>query len=575
MKLSAFSRRTDADFLPVSRIQSELDRRQAVLLTTGSGKVLEASAGALELLQCNPDALIGHNLKDVTSSEQAQGKWPLDEGAPPRDAMQLEFQFADGQAQTVTANFETAGEQSEGILLVSLAQSDGRTSFQSLTKETLSSIADAQAMIEFDLDGTILDANDVFLQVMGYDADELIGKHHSLLVDRHFASGPRYREFWEQLTSGKAFSGEFDRRNRNGDVVWISATYHPVRNAAGEVVKVVKLARDITPNKVAIQQFEVCLTRFASGDLSVRAEENLESGLHVLQRAFNETLERVETMVRSIQDLSQTIAQETSKISEGAVDLANRAEDQAATIEETTAAMEQMSSSIRANAEAAKQVNSAAEAASDRANRGGEVVKTSNDAMSQIELSSGKISDIVGVIDAIAFQTNLLALNAAVEAARAGEAGKGFAVVASEVRTLAQRSSEAAKDINMLIGESIGYVSNGADLVRQTGSALSEIESSVKNVVSNIGKIASSCQEQSLGVEEIANAINNMDQLTQKNASLADQSASNAKELAQQTSKLKDLMAFFDGSESATIDVSPQDTSDDIEFGGSDQIAAA
>ncbi len=219
--------------------------------------------------------------------------------------------------------------------------------------------------------------------------------------------------------------------------------------------------------------------------------------------------------------------------------------------------MEQMTSAVQSNADNARQANQLSTGAREQAEKGGEVVSNAVGAMTAITDSSNKISDIISVIDEIAFQTNLLALNAAVEAARAGEQGRGFAVVAAEVRNLAQRSAEAAKEIKGLIKDSVGKVENGSELVNQTGETLGEIVNAVKKVSDIVAEIAAASQEQSSGIEQVNKAITQLDEVTQQNAALVEESAAASKSLDDQAQQMAELVGFFNIGE-ATNEMAPQ-----------------
>ena len=421
----------------------------------------------------------------------------------------------------------------------------------------LDAISKSQAVIEFELDGTIRTANENFVNAVGYSLQEIVGQHHRIFVDPVEASKAEYADFWRKLAAGEFQSAEYRRLGKGGKEIWIQASYNPIFDQNGKPFKVVKYATDITARKHAMQALDTALNSLAEGDLQARIDPSVNGEFTQLRDAFNATMQRLQEMVGGIKSASHNIAAATGTISRGSEDLASRAENQASSLEETAATMEEMTATIKANADSTAQASQAANDAQERAERGGEVVSNAIDAMQNIETSAAKISEINSVIDSIAFQTNLLALNAAVEAARAGDAGKGFAVVASEVRTLAQRSSEAAKDITALIQESTGYVSAGADLVRQTGSALSDIDSAVKSVVSNISEIASASREQSSSAEEISSVVSHLDQATQQNSALAAESASNAKALTSEADSLRNLVAFFrDGDTEAVADTS-------------------
>ena len=233
------------------------------------------------------------------------------------------------------------------------------------------------------------------------------------------------------------------------------------------------------------------------------------------------------------------------EISTSTTDLSQRTEEQAASLEQTSASMEEISTTVKKNAENAQAANKSAADTRAVADRGGEVVAKAVGAMAKIEESSRQISDIIGVIDEIARQTNLLALNAAVEAARAGDAGRGFAVVAAEVRSLAQRSSQAAKDIKDLITNSSGQVQEGVDLVNKAGQALHEIVASIKTVASIVSEIATASSEQSSGIEQVNKALNQMDQVTQQNSALVEENAATAKVLEQQAQAMDERVGFF------------------------------
>jgi methyl-accepting chemotaxis protein len=254
---------------------------------------------------------------------------------------------------------------------------------------------------------------------------------------------------------------------------------------------------------------------------------------------------RVGATIVNIKMSASEVTNASAEISTSTTDLSQRTEEQAASLEETSASMEEMTATVRKNAENAKQASELANSTREVADRGGEVVAKTVDAMAKIEESSRKISDIIIVIDEIARQTNLLALNAAVEAARAGDAGRGFAVVASEVRSLAQRSSQAAKDIKDLITSSTGQVKDGVELVNRAGQSLHEIVESIKKVTTVVTEIANASMEQSTGIEQINRALTQMDEMTQQNSALVEENAATAKTLEQQAKSMDERVAVF------------------------------
>jgi len=281
------------------------------------------------------------------------------------------------------------------------------------------------------------------------------------------------------------------------------------------------------------------------GDLTHRITAEFPEDYTKLKDDFNATADRLGEIVGDIRGAADQIGNAAGEISQGTDDLAGRTEQQAANIEETAAAMEEMTATVQKNAENAKQSSALVENTRTSAETGGSVVKEAVAAMSQIEGSSKEINDIVNVIDDIAFQTNLLALNAAVEAARAGDAGKGFAVVASEVRSLAQRSSDAAKEIKALIDKSNSQVTSGVRLVNQTGEALAGIIEGVQKVSTIVGEITHASSEQATGLVEVNSAIGQMDEMTQQNAAMVEENTAAARALASEASQLVQLISFF------------------------------
>ncbi|BEV16847.1 methyl-accepting chemotaxis protein [Herbaspirillum sp. DW155] len=283
----------------------------------------------------------------------------------------------------------------------------------------------------------------------------------------------------------------------------------------------------------------------ASGDLTVQiaATSRDETGALLSSlKTMNENLHRIVTEVRLGTD---TIATASGQIATGNLDLSSRTEQQAGALEETASAMEELTSTVRQNADNARQANALAASASQVATQGGSVVGEVVQTMGQINDASRKIVDIITVIDGIAFQTNILALNAAVEAARAGEQGRGFAVVASEVRTLAQRSAAAAKEIKSLIDTSVERVENGSRLVEQAGATMSEVVASVRRVTDVVAEITAASGEQSDGIEQINQAIVQMDEVTQQNAALVEQAAAAAQSLQEQSGRLQETVGIF------------------------------
>ncbi|WP_343627195.1 methyl-accepting chemotaxis protein [Comamonas aquatica] len=329
-----------------------------------------------------------------------------------------------------------------------------------------------------------------------------------------------------------------DRRQRSVMVGW---------GVAGLLLLVaVVMARWLVVNITRPLQQAVQLTAtIGGGDLNVAAKTDRRDEFGHLMNALDAMAERLRQVVSEVRSGVGEVSDAAAEIAKGNADLSTRTEQTAANLEQTAASIEQLTATVHQSADTSRQANQLAATAVQAAERGGAVVQQVVHSMDQINASSRKIGDIIGVIDGIAFQTNILALNAAVEAARAGEQGRGFAVVAGEVRTLAQRSAEAAKEIKGLIEASVGTVAVGADQVGQAGQSMQEIVASVRRVTDLIGEITAAANEQRDGIGQVNQAVSNLDQMTQQNAALVEESSAAAKAMHEQAQRLMQTMAVF------------------------------
>ncbi len=580
----------------------------------------------------------------------------------------------------------------------------------------LNAVSKAQAVIEFDLTGKILNANQNFCSTLGYTLEEIKGQHHSLFVEPALRDSAEYRQFWEKLGRGEFDAGQYKRIGKGGKEVWIQASYNPILDMNGRPFKVVKYATDISAqrreaemnaafrgaldnllsnvmvadvdlniiymnstvkemlgnaqadirkdlphfdvgrlmganidtfhknpahqrgmlaalNKTATSQFvlggrtlrvianpmidaggkrlgtvvewadrtaELAVEREVgdmvtaitegkldnripldgkkgffevlgkgintlvenvsevvtevqklvasanSGDLTKRIQLDGKAGLMVrIGTGINQLTDNMAGVIAQVKEASTEVSRGADEISQGNTNLSQRTEEQASSLEETASSMEEMTSTVKQNADNAGQANQLAVAARDQAEKGGAVVAKAVRAMTEINESSKKIADIIGVIDEIAFQTNLLALNAAVEAARAGEQGRGFAVVATEVRNLAGRSATAAKEIKGLIQDSVKKVDEGSTLVTQSGVTLEHIVAAVKKVTDIVAEIAAASQEQSAGIEQVNKAVMQLDELTQQNAALVEEASAASQSMAEQARGLNETMSRY------------------------------
>lgn len=311
-------------------------------------------------------------------------------------------------------------------------------------------------------------------------------------------------------------------------------------------------------SQLALQDINRVLAAIAQGDLTERVTKEYQGDFEALKIGCNQTAENLSEMLMAISEAVETINTASSEISQGNTDLSSRTEEQASSLEETASSMEQLTSTVRQNADNARQANTLAAKAAEVATDGGALINQVVETMASINESAQKIADIIGVIDGIAFQTNILALNAAVEAARAGEQGRGFAVVASEVRTLAQRSANAAKDIKALISDSVNKIKNGNTLVNQSGKTMQDIVTSIKRVNDIMAEIAAASSEQSVGLDEVGKAVSQMDEMTQQNAALVEEAAAAAESLLSQAEQLSNNVAQFTLNDSPTKTRAPQ-----------------
>lgn len=415
----------------------------------------------------------------------------------------------------------------------------------------IQAISRAQAIIEFDLDGTILTANENFCTAVGYSLEEIEGRKHAIFVDPQYAASSEYSDFWARLSRGEYVAGEFKRTGKNGKEIWIQASYNPILDTDGEVAKVVKFATDVTDRVKAINAVGDSLNQLSEGNLNCEIHSEFPKNLEKLRTDLNSTIGQFSETFERIYSTTNSVNTGVREIVAASDDLSLRTEKQAAALEQTAATLGNITETVQKSAEGAQNTQAVVETAKNDAQSSGEVVERALDAMREIESSAKEINQIISVIDEIAFQTNLLALNAGVEAARAGEAGQGFAVVASEVRALAQRSAIAAKEIKDLISKSSEQVAGGSKLVGETGEKLHKIAGQVLEISTVISEISEGTTAQFGSLSELNATVKELDVTTQQNAAMAEEATAACHSLSKESDELAALLSRFGTAEAA------------------------
>ena len=542
----------------VKGITDAIGKSQAVIEFQLDGTVLTANENFLQTLGYRLDEITGRHHRMFCSPTYAQSaeyqafwaklnRGEFDAGVYPRLRK-------DGQDIWIQATYNPILDRHGKVYkVVKYAMDITEQQRKAVEFEgTIKAAARAQAVVEFRPDGTVITANENFLRATGYRLDEITGRHHRMFCSPAYAQSAEYQALWTKLNRGEFDMAVYPRLRKDGQELWLQASYNPILDEHGKVYKVVTYATDITAQKTAQVEMEQLVTesqavlgKLAANDLTQPMTGTYQGELAKIKVSINAVVQNLTQTITTVREAVESVTTGAEEITKGSEDLSQRTSEQAGSLEETSASMEEMTSTVKQNADNAKQANQLAITARDTADKGGVVTKKAVEAMGEINKSSKKIADIITVLDEIAFQTNLLALNAAVEAARAGEHGRGFAVVAAEVRNLAQRSATAAKEIKGLINESIQRVTDGSELVDQSGKTLEEIVHSVKRVTDIIEEITAASQEQASGIDQVNKAILAMDESTQQNAALVEETTSAAQSMKGQAKELMRQVEAF------------------------------
>ena len=531
-------------------VLAALSKSQAIIEFDLSGKILTANENFCRALGYDLSEIVGrhHSMfvePSVVSSQDYKAFWSK-LAAGQFDQRQYKRIGKGGREVWIEASYNPVSRRGKPVKVVKIATEITDRKLKSAEDAgKIDALSRAQAIIEFSPEGEVLTANDNFLAALGYSLSEVQGRHHSMFCEPAYIQSPQYKQFWDKLAGGNFVADEFMRLGKGGRKVFIQASYNPIFDLNGKVFKVVKFATDVTGRVENVEKLAQCLTDLADGDLAQRIDKPFIPSLDRLRTDFNAASEKLKRAMTLVSENAGAISSGSNEIRSAADDLARRTEQQAASIEETAAALEEITTAVNDSSRRADEAGKIVARARDHAEHSGQVVRDAISAMDQIEKSSREISNIIGVIDEIAFQTNLLALNAGVEAARAGEAGKGFAVVAQEVRELAQRSATAAKEIKSLINASGAQVENGVSLVTKAGSALQEIAEQVRDINGNVVAIVDAAREQSTALAEINQAVNTVDQGTQQNAAMVEEQTAASHSLAREAAALFELLGQF------------------------------